>query len=61
MGKPTSSTLASLAGLFKERDERNVSQAPDAQTDEKTPETDCVDKEVVSKRRVRVRIDYVVY
>lgn len=54
MGKPTSSTLASLAGLFKERDERNVSQTPDAQTEEKTPEADCADKEVMSKRRVRV-------
>ncbi|XP_049826053.1 pecanex-like protein 1 isoform X3 [Aethina tumida] len=32
VGKPTSSTLASLAGLFKERDERSVSQVPDAQT-----------------------------
>lgn len=56
MGKPTSSTLASLAGLFKERDERSVSQTPDAQLEEKSAETDPVDKDTLSKRRVRVNI-----
>lgn len=53
MGKPTSSTLASLAGLFKERDERSVSQAPDVlvKGDEKTGEEH--DREVTIQR-VRV-------
>lgn len=57
MGKPTSSTLASLAGLFKERDERAVSQIPDAQTkgDERTGETlEPMEKELTIQR-VRVR------
>lgn len=54
MGKPTSSTLASLAGLFKERDERNVLQAPDAQMEDKNADGDIPDKELFSKRRVKV-------
>lgn len=57
MGKPTSSTLASLAGLFKERDERSVSQAPDAQLEEKNTEAEAPDKDSFAKRRVRVRDD----
>lgn len=55
MGKPTSSTLASLAGLFKERDERSVSQAPDAQsgTDERLGDsTESNEKETTSRIRV---------
>lgn len=55
MGKPTSSTLASLAGLFKERDERSVSQAPDAQsgTDERLGDTnEGSEKESISRVRV---------
>lgn len=55
MGKPTSSTLASLAGLFKERDERSVSQVPDAQsgTDERLGDTnDGSEKENISRVRV---------
>lgn len=55
MGKPTSSTLASLAGLFKERDERSVSQTPDAQsgTDERLGDsTEPNEKEGTSRVRV---------
>lgn len=62
MGKPTSSTLASLAGLFKERDERSVSQAPDAQsgTDERLGDTnECGEKENISRARVSTLVaDY---
>jgi hypothetical protein len=54
MGKPTSSTLASLAGLFKERDERAVSQAPDGQKEER-PEPNETDKETTIQR-VRVSL-----
>ncbi|KAG5897163.1 hypothetical protein JTB14_020892 [Gonioctena quinquepunctata] len=53
VGKPTSSTLASLAGLFKERDERAVSQAPDALTraDERLGDlNDTSEKETVTSR-----------
>lgn len=56
MGKPTSSTLASLAGLFKERDERAISQVPDvpAKGDERTGEVpDYLEKDV-TLQRVRV-------
>lgn len=60
MGKPTSSTLASLAGLFKERDERSVSQAPDAQsgTDERLGDTnEASEKEnIISRARVGILI-----
>jgi hypothetical protein len=56
MGKPTSATLASLAGLFKERDERAVSQAPDAQTrtDERTGDFDETAEKEFSVQRVRI-------
>ncbi|GJQ81500.1 putative C-terminus pecanex protein [Trypoxylus dichotomus] len=63
MGKPTSSTLVSLAGLFKEKDERAVSQAPDGQTrgDERTGEaTEHGDKEV-TLHRVRIVDPNLVY
>lgn len=52
MGKPTSSTLASLAGLFKERDERAVSQIPDGQTrgDERCGEVDSGEKDLINQR-----------
>lgn len=61
VGKPTSATLASLAGLFKERDERAVSQAPDAQTrtDERAGdfnETAVYCSLELLVQRVRVRI-----
>lgn len=63
MGKPTSSTLASLAGLFKERDERSVSQAPDAQsgTDERLGDTnEGSEKEnIISRARVCLFLFYV--
>lgn len=58
VGKPTSSTLASLAGLFRERDDRAVSQAPDAQAraDERLGDiNDTAEKEFIASR-VRVRI-----
>ncbi|KRT83588.1 hypothetical protein AMK59_4439 [Oryctes borbonicus] len=63
MGKPTSSTLVSLAGLFKEKDERAVSQAPDGQTrgDERTGEaTEHADKDV-TLHRVRIVDPNLVY
>ncbi|KAI4463394.1 pecanex [Holotrichia oblita] len=63
MGKPTSSTLVSLAGLFKEKDERAVSQAPDGQTrgDERSGEpTEHTDKEV-TLHRVRIVDPNLVY
>ncbi|KAK9680252.1 Pecanex protein (C-terminus) [Popillia japonica] len=63
MGKPTSSTLVSLAGLFKEKDERAVSQAPDGQTrgDERSGEpTEHADKEV-TLHRVRIVDPNLVY
>lgn len=59
MGKPTSSTLASLAGLFKERDERAISQVPDvpAKGDERTGEVpDHLEKDV-TLQRVRVGLN----
>ncbi|KAK9870316.1 hypothetical protein WA026_006402 [Henosepilachna vigintioctopunctata] len=51
MGKPTSSTLVSLAGLFKEKDERCVSQAPDGQSrvDEKLDVCDSPEKDTIQK------------
>ncbi|KAL3266292.1 hypothetical protein HHI36_010472 [Cryptolaemus montrouzieri] len=51
MGKPTSSTLASLAGLFKEKDDRSVSQTPDAQPrpDERLGECDSPEKDTIQK------------
>lgn len=58
MGKPTSSTLVSLAGLFKEKDERTISQVPDGQSrgDERTGEPiEHPDKEV-TLHRVRVSL-----
>lgn len=58
VGKPTSSTLASLAGLFKERDERSVSQVPDAQTrtDERLGDN-AEDRDLLDSRvRVSIRI-----
>lgn len=57
MGKPTSSTLASLAGLFKERDERAVSQAPDGQPrcDERLSEASETTEKELTMQRVRVR------
>lgn len=56
MGKPTSSTLASLTGLFKERDERAVSQIPDVQTkgDERTGEHNDQQEKEATIQRVRV-------
>lgn len=56
MGKPTSSTLVSLAGLFKEKDERAVSQAPDGQTraDERIGEPTEHNEKEVALHRVRV-------
>ncbi|XP_044747747.1 pecanex-like protein 1 [Coccinella septempunctata] len=54
MGKPTSSTLANLAGIFKEKDERSVSQAPDGQArpDERqecdSPERDAIQKVMIT-------------
>lgn len=63
MGKPTSSTLASLAGLFKERDERAVSQVPDvpAKGDERTGEVpDHLEKDVTFQRvRVGLSVKYI--
>lgn len=56
MGKPTTSTLASLAGLFKEKDERSVSQAPDGQAkveERLTEAAEPCEKEVTT-HRVRV-------
>ncbi|XP_060530185.1 pecanex-like protein 1 isoform X2 [Cylas formicarius] len=53
VGKPTSSTLVSLASLFKERDERAVSQAPDAtaRTDERLGDAvDGGDKDLIALR-----------
>ncbi|XP_045480207.1 pecanex-like protein 1 [Harmonia axyridis] len=51
MGKPTSSTLANLAGIFKEKDERSVSQNPDAQprADERQGECDSPEKDAIQK------------
>ena len=56
MGKPTSSTLASLAGLFKEKDERAVSQVPDVQSrgDERTGELNETSERETTLQRVRV-------
>lgn len=56
MGKPTSSTLASLAGLFKERDERVISQIPDGQSkaDERNGELLEQDEKEPTIHRVRV-------
>nr|XP_022912748.1 pecanex-like protein 1 isoform X1 [Onthophagus taurus] len=61
MGKPTSSTLVSLAGLFKEKDERSVSQAPDGQGrgDERNGEGDG-EKEM-TLHRVRIEDPNLVY
>ncbi|KAF5282134.1 hypothetical protein FQR65_LT02831 [Abscondita terminalis] len=61
MGKPTSSTLASLAGLFKERDERAVSQAPDGQSrDERLNEaSEAAENE--TNQRVRIVDPNLVY
>lgn len=61
VGKPTSSTLASLAGLFKEKDERVVSQTPDAQTraDERLGDvSDVNDMEYIASR---VRVSCLVF
>ncbi|CAH1237391.1 unnamed protein product [Diabrotica balteata] len=55
VGKPTSSTLVSLAGLFKERDERAVSQAPDVQIrgEDKTLDTNPIaERECASRVRI---------
>ncbi|XP_074039325.1 pecanex isoform X2 [Leptinotarsa decemlineata] len=63
VGKPTSSTLASLAGLFKERDERAVPQAIEshARVDEKLGDTyDMSEKESVAPR-VRIVDPNLVY
>ena len=59
VGKPTSATLASLAGLFKEKDERAVSQAPDAQprNDERTGDFDETAEKEYSVQRVRVSVN----
>lgn len=56
MGKPTTSTLASLAGLFKEKDERSVSQAPDGQNkaDERLTEAAEPNDKELTMHRVRV-------
>lgn len=55
MGKPTSSTLASLAGLFKERDERAAVAANDhARGDDKEE----IDKEATVQR---VRVCFILY
>lgn len=61
MGKPTSSTLVSLTGLFKEKDERNEIQVQNKNGDEKVEfrETtlDNVENESVISR-VKARILY---
>lgn len=59
MGKPTSSTLASLAGLFKERDERAVSQTPDVQV--KSDETNESTEKEVALLKVKIVDPNVVY
>ncbi|XP_018322376.1 pecanex-like protein 1 isoform X2 [Agrilus planipennis] len=63
MGKPTSSTLASLAGLFKERDERAVSQLPDGQnrTDEKSTKPSDAGEKENTYQRVKIIDPNVVY
>ncbi|XP_063915633.1 pecanex-like protein 1 isoform X1 [Zophobas morio] len=63
VGKPTSATLASLAGLFKEKDERAVSQAPDAQprNDERTGDFDETAEKEYSVQRVRIVDPNLVY
>ncbi|XP_057670879.1 pecanex-like protein 1 isoform X2 [Diorhabda carinulata] len=55
MGKPTSSTLVSLAGLFKERDERSVSQVPDVQI-RGGGEERVVDTNSVAERDCAIRV-----
>ncbi|KAJ8972889.1 hypothetical protein NQ317_008510 [Molorchus minor] len=63
MGKPTSSTLASLAGLFKERDDRTISQAPDAQarTDERLGDTNDTGERECTASRVKIIDPNLVY
>ncbi|CAH1958080.1 unnamed protein product [Acanthoscelides obtectus] len=62
VGKPTSSTLVSLAGLFKEKDERNVSQTldPASRADDKSDNNDSSEKEYVTTR-VRIIDPNLVY
>ncbi|XP_064214797.1 pecanex-like protein 1 isoform X2 [Tribolium castaneum] len=59
VGKPTSATLASLAGLFKERDERAVSQTPDGQP--RNDEFDETAEKEYSVQRVRIVDPNLVY
>lgn len=55
MGKPTSSTLANLAGLFKDRDDRTtISQQSDKSTSESQQETEMIEKDAVLFQRVKV-------
>ncbi|KAF5299608.1 hypothetical protein FQA39_LY11523 [Lamprigera yunnana] len=62
MGKPTSSTLASLAGLFKERDERSVSQAPDGQSrEDRLNETSEAPENETNFQRVKIIDPNLVY
>ncbi|CAH0560950.1 unnamed protein product [Brassicogethes aeneus] len=61
MGKPTSSTLASLAGLFKERDERSVSQMPEGQTRTDERLGDNADDRDLIDSRVRIVDPNMVY
>ncbi|KAJ8930528.1 hypothetical protein NQ314_016664 [Rhamnusium bicolor] len=63
MGKPTSSTLASLAGLFKERDDRAISQAPDAQAraDERLGDINDTNEREYVTSRVRIIDPNLVY
>lgn len=55
MGKPTSSTLASLAGLFKERDERTLPEVQNNKTEEKSLENSEQSDKDNTLQRVRVR------
>ncbi|CAG9819558.1 unnamed protein product [Phaedon cochleariae] len=63
MGKPTSSTLASLAGLFKEKDDRAISQTPDAQAraDERLGDVNGVGEKEYVTTRIRIVDPNLVY
>lgn len=55
MGKPTSSTLASLAGLFKERDERTLQEM---QHKEEKANEEQTERENLQRVRVRIILYY---
>lgn len=62
MGKPTSSTLANLAGLFKDRDDRTtISQQSDKSTSESQQETEMIEKDAVLFQRVKIVDPNLVY